>query len=126
MADETILDKAVALIPGIGSSKSRKLTPAQRHKQLQAIQKKLATLAKDIEALADHVAEEAREALARGKPASGAPARKPAGKPAATKKPSAATKASPARKSSAGKSAAAPKPAPGKKPAAKNKTAKAG
>ena len=120
MADETILEKAVALIPGVGSSKSKKLTAAQRHKQLLAIQKKLQTLAKDIESLADHVAEEVKSALP-GKKSGGTAARKPA----TAKKPPAAKKAAPAKKP-ASKTAAKPAAAPKKKPAASRKTAKTG
>ena len=123
MADETILDKAVALIPGMGSSKSKKLTASQRHKQLQAIQKKLAMLAKDIEALADHVGEEVKEALGKGKPAgaSSASRKAPSAKTSSARKPLAASKPgagnSGASNSGAAKPAAAKKAAPAAKPA---------
>ena len=118
MADETILDKAVALIPGMGSSKSKKLTASQRHKQLQAIQKKLAMLAKDIEALADHVGEEVKEALGKGKPAgaSSASRKAPSAKTSSARKPLAASKPG-ASNSGAAKPASAKKAAPAAKPA---------
>jgi hypothetical protein len=46
MADETIIDKAMALMPGRGSGKKRISASAARQKQLAAIQKKLATLSR--------------------------------------------------------------------------------
>jgi hypothetical protein len=112
MADESILEKAAALIPGVGSSR-KKSSATQRHKQLQAIQRKLATLAKDVEKLAVHIADDARDAVTRK-----APARKPAAKKPSSAKPAAAAKR-PA--GSAKKPAAISR----KKPAAK-KPAKAG
>ena len=118
MADETIIDKAIALIPGVGGSK-KKSSAAQRHKQLQAIQKKLATLASDVEKLAVHVADEAKNAVTGKK----TPAKKPASKPAA--KAAAKPARAPARKTAAAKPAStARKPAasPRKKPAAKKST----
>ena len=42
MADDTIIDKAMALLPGGGAKKKRANASAARHKQLGAIQKKLA------------------------------------------------------------------------------------
>jgi len=117
MADETIIDKAVALIPGVGASK-RKTTAAQRHKQLQAIQKKLATLARDVEKLAAHIADEAKDAVG-ARPAARKPAaRKPAARTAAATKPAAA-----AKKPAQGRK---PASAPRRKPSPARKTAKAG
>jgi hypothetical protein len=114
MAEDTIIDKAMALIPGVGGTK-KKSSAAQRHKQLQAIQKKLAALASDVEKLAVHVADEAKNTVTGRK----APAKKPASKPAA--KPAKA----PARKTAAAKPAAStkkPAASPKKKPAAKKST----
>jgi hypothetical protein len=103
MADESILEKAAALIPGVGSGR-KKSSAAQRHKQLQAIQRKLATLAKDVEKLASHIAEDARDAVTRKAPARRPAAKKPSAKPAAAarkpagsaKKPAAASRKKPA------------------------------
>jgi hypothetical protein len=118
MADETIIDKAMALIPGVGGAK-KKTSAAQRHKHLQAIQKKLAALASDVEKLAAHVAEEAKDVVTGKK----APAQKAAAKPAAKPKPA---KATAAKTAAAKPAAAAKKPAasPKKKPAAATKAAK--
>jgi len=113
MADETIIDKAMALIPGVGGAK-KKTSAAQRHKHLQAIQKKLAALASDVEKLAAHVADEARDAVSGKK----APAKKAAATPTPKPKPAKAPASKPA--------AAAKKPvaAAKKKPTAARKTAK--
>ena len=60
MADESILERAAALIPGVGKSKA-----GSRQKQLETIHKKLAALAKDVETLAATIAAEAKEAMAK-------------------------------------------------------------
>jgi hypothetical protein len=81
MADETIIDKAIALIPGVSPKKRRKpakTKPADHRKHLSAIQKNLAALAKDVEKLATVItgrAKAAKKAVARG-PAKRVPKRK--------------------------------------------------
>jgi len=90
MADETIVDKAMAMLPG---GTRRKSASDARKKQLAVIEKKLATLAKDVEKLAALIAADAGKALAgRGgkKPAGG---KAPARKPAATRKTTTRTSA---------------------------------
>lgn len=93
MADETIIDKAMALLPGSGAKKNRASASAARHKQLGAIQKKLATLSKNVEKLAATIAADAKKAVS-AKPAAKTPdaRRTPARKPTAAKKPAGAKK----------------------------------
>lgn len=92
MADETIIDKAMALLPGSGTKKKRATAGAARHKQLGAIQKKLAALSKNVEKLAATIAADARKAVS-SKPA----VKKPAARKAPAKKP-AAKKPAPAKR----------------------------
>ena len=64
MADETIIDKAMALLPG--QRRRRRSVPsahAARQKQLGAIQKKLAALSKNVEKLAATIAADAKKAV---------------------------------------------------------------
>jgi hypothetical protein len=76
MADETILDKAMALIPGVGTPKKRKLA-ASRQAQLAAVKKNLAKLAKDVQKLATMIEREGKKPMpakmraAAGKPVGG-------------------------------------------------------
>jgi hypothetical protein len=90
MADETIVDKAMAMLPG---GKKRKSMADARKKQLAVVEKKLATLARDVEKLAALIAADAGRALSGrggGKPAvPKAPARKPAKAKTTTTKTSA-------------------------------------
>ena len=88
MADETIIDKAMALLPGTGAKKKRASASEARHKQLGAIQKKLAALSKNVEKLAATIAADAEKAVGSvtGK-------KKPAAKTTPAKKPAAAKSA---------------------------------
>lgn len=88
MADKTIIDKAMALLPGTGTKKKRVSAHAARQKQLAAIQKKLGTLSKRVEKLAATIAADAKKAASA----------KPAGKKPAARK-------APARKTTAKKAA---------------------
>lgn len=51
MADESILDQALALIPGVGTKRRPKTAPSPK-RQLSLVQKNLAKLTKDIQKLA--------------------------------------------------------------------------
>jgi len=90
MADETIIEKAMALLPGSGSKKKRASASAARHKQLGVIQKKLAALSAHVEKLAATIATDAKKAVSKPtakKPAARkTPGRKPAAKKPAAKK----------------------------------------
>ena len=93
MADETIIEKAIALLPGTGGSKKKRASAsATRHKQLGAIQKKLAALSRNVEKLAVTIAKDAKKAVSpkpsAKKPATRkTPARKPSAKKPAARKP---------------------------------------
>jgi hypothetical protein len=94
MADETIVDKAMAMLPG---GRKRNSASDARKKQLAVVERKLATLARDVEKLAALIAADAGKALSgRGggkKPTvPKAPARKPA-KPKKTTTKTSATRA---------------------------------
>ena len=79
MADETIIEKAMALLPGSGAKKKRASAGAARQTQLGVIQKKLAALSKHVEKLAATIAADAKQAVssrpAAKKPAAKKPAR---------------------------------------------------
>lgn len=101
MADESILDKAAALIPGVGGGKGK---ADSRRKQLEAIHKKLAALAKDVEKLAATIATETKDAGRKSA------AKKPVAK-AGTAAPKASSKAAPTktpRRASSAKASAEP------------------
>ena len=51
MADESLLDQAIGMIPGMATKKTAQLKPSPQ-KQLAMIQKALAVLTKDVEKLA--------------------------------------------------------------------------
>ena len=88
MADETIIEKAMALLPGSGGKKKRASASEARQKQLAAILKKLASLSAHVEKLAATIAADAEHAVKSVTPAKKAPARKPGGaRPAASRKP---------------------------------------
>ena len=84
MADETIIEQAMALLPGRGARKKRASAAATRQKQLEAIQRKLAAVAKNVEKLVGQI--KAEEKKAAGKKTSKKPTARKARKPA-TKKP---------------------------------------
>ncbi len=99
MADETFMERAIALLPGSDSGKKKRASAsAARHKQLGAIQKKLAVLSRNVEKLAATIAKDAKKAVS-SKPAAKKPAtrRAPARKPAA-KKPAAGKRATGAKR----------------------------
>lgn len=65
MADESIIDKAIALIPGVAPKKRKtpaKAAAANHQTHLKAIQKSLAALVKDVEKLAAMVGSKAKAA----------------------------------------------------------------
>lgn len=99
MADESILDQALNLIPGV-RTRSKRPTPS-RQNRLSVIQRNLARLTKDVEALATMIV----------------------GKPSA-KKASSAKKAKPAA-ARARAAATTRKAAPARKPSTKKRTSKA-
>jgi hypothetical protein len=97
MADETIIDKAMALLPGSGTKKRRATAAAMRQKQLGAIQRKLATLSKNVEKLAATIAADAKKAVpsrraGKKPPTRKAPARKPGAKKPSGRKSTAAAR----------------------------------
>ena len=66
MADETIIEKAMALLPGGGSTKKRGTSAAAtRNKQLAAIQRKLAAVAKNVEKLTGQIKAEGKKAAGK-------------------------------------------------------------
>jgi len=64
VADESIIDKAIGLIPGVGTTKRRK--PASPRAQLLALQRNLAKLVRDVDRLGKLLA---RSPSAAAKPA---------------------------------------------------------
>jgi hypothetical protein len=55
VADESILDQALSLIPGMGTKTKRTPRAPSREKQLSSIQTSLAKLTKDVEKLAKFI-----------------------------------------------------------------------
>ena len=86
MAEETVLEQAMALLPGRGAKKKRASATAMRNRQLGAIQKKLAAVAKNVEKLAYQIEAEgkkragnrgSKKPTARKSPARTPPTKKP-------------------------------------------------
>ena len=61
MAEESMLDKAMALIPG-RSSRTARPTPKTHQQRLATVQRNLAKLARDVEKLTAMIAAQAKKA----------------------------------------------------------------
>ena len=85
MADETIIEKAMALLPGGGSAKKRASAAATRNKLIGAIQRKLAAVAKNVEKLAGQIKAEGKKAA--GKTSKRPPPKRPPARKTPTRKP---------------------------------------
>ena len=96
MAEESMLDKAMALLPGVGSTKAR-AKPKSHAQRLSAVQKSLAKLAKDVEKLSGIIASQVKKAP----PATKRAAKTPAARKTTARKT--AARKSPARRKSARK-----------------------
>jgi hypothetical protein len=112
MADETLIDKAIALIPGVGGP-AKKRKPAKKRagssaSTLATVQKQLAALVKHVEQLAGLVKSEGKKAPAKKAPAKRAAAKKPAARKAPAKRAAPAAKKPAARKPAAKRAAKKP------------------
>jgi uncharacterized protein YlxW (UPF0749 family) len=89
MADETLIDKAMALLPTGRTAKKRPSAAAVRQKQLTAIQRKLATLARNVEKLAGQISAERKKAATAKKASKNPAAQKASARKPVARKPAA-------------------------------------